>query len=110
MNCNAELIKVNCNTFISLKINFANNLMEVCHRIRDISTDVDVVIDALSYCSQRAISLAYMRGGMPDGGGCHPRDNIALVDFVKRHCLYNDIYMQSMIVREHHIGWFADMM
>ena len=107
---NAELVKVNYNTFITMKINFANNLMEVCHRMRDMGADVDVVIDALSDCTQRIISPAYMRGGMPDGGGCHPRDNIALADFAKRHSLSNDIYTQGMIVREHHIEWFADMM
>ena len=107
---NAELVKVNYNTYISMKINFANNLMEVCHRMRDQGADVDVVIDALSDCTRRIISPSYMRGGMPDGGGCHPRDNIALADFARRHSLSNDIYTEGMIVREHHIEWFANMM
>ena len=107
---NAELVKVNYNTFITMKINFANNLMEVCHRMRDMGADVDVVVNALSDCTKRIISPAYMGGGMPDGGGCHPRDNIALADFAKRHRLSNDIYTEGMMVREHHIGWFADMM
>ncbi|MDE0399341.1 MAG: nucleotide sugar dehydrogenase [Candidatus Poribacteria bacterium] len=107
---NAELVKVNYNTYISMKINFANNLMEVCHRMRDQGADVDVVIDALSDCTRRIISPSYMRGGMPDGGGCHPRDNIALADFARRHSLSNDIYTEGMMVREHHIEWFANMM
>ena len=106
---NAELVKVNYNTYISMKINFANNLMEVCEKMRDQGADVDVVIDALSDCTRRIISPSYMRGGMPDGGGCHPRDNIALADFVKRYSLSNDIYTEGMVVREHHIEWFADM-
>lgn len=107
---NAELVKVNYNTFITMKINFANNLMEVCDKMKDEGADVDVVVDALSDCNHRIISPAYMRGGMPDGGGCHPRDNIALADFAKRHNLSNDIYTEGMMVREHHIRWFADMM
>ncbi len=107
---NAELAKVNYNTFITMKINFANNLMEVCHKMKDQGADVDVVIDALSDCTKRIISPSYMRGGMPDGGGCHPRDNIALADFAKRHSLSNDVYTEGMRVREHHIEWFADMM
>ena len=106
---NAELVKVNYNTFITMKINFANNLMEICHKMRGQGADVDIVIDALSDCTKRIISPSYMRGGMPDGGGCHPRDNIALADFAKRHDLSNDIYTESMIVREHHTRWFADM-
>lgn len=106
---NAELVKVNYNTFITMKINFANNLMEICHKMRDLGADVDVVIDALSDCNKRIISPAYMRGGMPDGGGCHPRDNIALADFAKRYLLNNDIYTEGMEVRENHVKWFADM-
>ena len=106
---NAELVKVNYNTFITMKINFANNLMEICHKMKSQGADVDVVIDALSDCTKRIISPTYMRGGMPDGGGCHPRDNIALADFAKRYNLSNDIYTRGMIIREHHIAWFADM-
>lgn len=106
---NAELVKVNYNTFITMKINFANNLMEVCHKMRDLGANVDVVIDALADCNRRIISPAYMRGGMPDSGGCHPRDNIALADFAKKHVLSNDIYTEGMMVREKHIKWFADM-
>ena len=108
---NAELVKVNYNTFITMKINFANNLMEVCQKMREqgADADVDVVIDALADCGRRIISPSYMRGGMPDGGGCHPRDNIALADFAKRHGLSNDIYTDGMVVRERHVKWFADM-
>lgn len=106
---NAELVKVNYNTFITMKINFANNLMEVCHNMRELGADVDVVINALSDCNRRIISPAYMRGGMPDSGGCHPRDNIALADFAKRYQLSNDIYTEGMTIREKHIKWFADM-
>ena len=107
---NAELVKVNYNTFITIKINFANNLMEVCHKLREDGADADVVMDALADCTKRVISPQYMRGGMPDGGGCHPRDNIALADFAKRHGLSHDIYTENMTIREHHISWFADMM
>ena len=106
---NAELVKVNYNTFITMKINFANNLMEICHKMRGQGADVDIVIDALSDCTQRIVSPSYMRGGMPDGGGCHPRDNIALADFAKRYDLSNDIYTRGMVIREQHIAWFADM-
>ena len=106
---NAELVKVNYNTFITMKINFANNLMEICHKMKSQGADVDVVIDALSDCTKRIISPTYMRGGMPDGGGCHPRDNIALADFAKRYDLSNDIYTRGMVIRERHIAWFADM-
>jgi len=72
----AELTKVCYNTFISMKIGFANTVMEFCHNIPN--ADCDSVIDALSMAHRRIISPLYMRGGMGDGGGCHPRDNIAM--------------------------------
>ena len=75
---NTELVKVNYNTFITMKINFANNLMEVCHKLRGDSADVDVdvVIEALADSGRRIISSACMRGGMPDGGGCGCRRRV----------------------------------
>ena len=79
---NAELIKVIYNTFISTKISFINSVMETCHSLPN--TNVDEVSKALSLCTDRIISTKYMFGGMGDGGGCHPRDNIALSWFSKK--------------------------
>lgn len=72
---NAELIKVSYNTFIGMKIVFANTIMEVCHKT---GADVDEVMGALKMANDRLISPKYLNGGMGDGGGCHPRDNIAM--------------------------------
>ena len=73
---NAELIKVAYNTFISTKISMINTIMETCHHLPN--TNVDDITEALSLCTSRLISKKYLYGGMGDGGGCHPRDNIAL--------------------------------
>ena len=73
---NAEMIKVSYNTFITTKIVLANNVMEMCHNLPN--TDVDVVMSALKKGNRRLTSSAYLNGGMGDGGGCHPRDNIAM--------------------------------
>jgi UDPglucose 6-dehydrogenase len=73
---NAELIKVTYNTFIGTKIVLANNIMEMCDKLPN--TNCDDVIDALSLANRRILSSQYLRGGMGDGGGCHPRDGIAL--------------------------------
>jgi len=73
---NAEMIKVSYNTYITTKIVMANNIMEMCHKLPN--TDVDVVMSALKKGTRRLTSPAYLSGGMGDGGGCHPRDNIAM--------------------------------
>jgi UDP-glucose 6-dehydrogenase len=63
----AELTKVAYNTFIGLKIAFANTMMELCEKT---GADVDDLVDALSLADRRIMSPAYLRGGMGDGGGC----------------------------------------
>jgi len=73
---NAEMIKVSYNTFITTKLVLANNMMEMCHKLPN--TNVNEVMRALKMGTRRLISKAYLSGGMGDGGGCHPRDNIAM--------------------------------
>jgi UDPglucose 6-dehydrogenase len=105
---NAELIKVAYNTFIGLKIAFANTLMEVCHKTP--GTDVDEVTGALKLAHRRLISPAYMDGGMGDGGGCHPRDNIALSWLAHELNLSHDLFGDVMECREDQAWWLAEMM
>lgn len=73
---NAELIKVAYNTFITMKVCFANVLMEVSHKIE--GCDVDEVSGALALATDRLLSPAYLRGGMGDGGGCFPPGEIVM--------------------------------
>lgn len=73
---NAELTKNCYNTFISQKIVLANTVMELCDKIPN--ADCDVVSSALAKSTDRLISSKYMRGGLGDSGGCHPRDSRAL--------------------------------
>lgn len=84
----AELAKVAYNTYISLKIVFANAIAEMCDHT---GADVDQVTDALALGSQRIVSARYMRAGMGDGGACHPRDNVALSALAQRYELSVDL-------------------
>jgi UDPglucose 6-dehydrogenase len=104
---NAELIKMAYNTYISTKISFANTLMELCHRLPN--TDVDAVTDALALADTRLMSPRYLRGGMGDGGGCHPRDNIALSWLAGRLGLSYDWFGQVMQCREDQTTWLVDL-
>jgi UDPglucose 6-dehydrogenase len=104
---NAELIKVAYNTFISMKVGFANVLMEVCHKID--GCDVDQVTGALALATNRLLSPAYLRGGMGDGGGCHPRDNIALSWLAQELDLSHDWFEGVMLARERQTDWLAEL-
>lgn len=104
---NAELIKVAYNTFIGLKLAFANTLMEVCHKT---DCDVDEVTAALKLAHRRLISGAYLDGGMGDGGGCHPRDNIALSWLARELDLSYDLFEAAMMQREKQAEWLVEVM
>ena len=104
---NAELIKVCYNTFISTKIAFINTVMELCHSLPN--TDVDQVTKALSKCKGRIISNKYLTGGMGDGGGCHPRDNIALSWLARKKNLSMDWFEATMMQREKQTAWLSKL-
>ena len=77
---NAELIKLTLSTFITTKISYANMLAELCDNIA--GADVDVVAEALGL--DKRISPKVLKGGMPYGGPCFPRDNRALLYLTKQ--------------------------
>jgi UDPglucose 6-dehydrogenase len=104
----AETIKVAYNTFISMKIVFANTFMEICHKIP--GADVDAVTEALKMAHTRIISGSYLLGGMGDGGGCHPRDNIALSWLARKLDLSYDFFEGLMKARESQTEWLARLM
>jgi UDPglucose 6-dehydrogenase len=71
---NAELAKIAVNSFVTMKISFANLMAELCEKLP--GGDVDVVSDALGM--DRRIGRKYLTGGLGFGGPCFPRDNVAL--------------------------------
>jgi UDPglucose 6-dehydrogenase len=103
---NAELIKVAYNTFIGMKIAYANTLMEICHKN---GGDIDEVTGAIAMGNKRLISNMYLTGGMGDGGGCHPRDNIAMSHLAKKLNLSHNFFEDIMIAREKQTEFLADI-
>ena len=71
---NAELAKIAVNSFVTMKISFANMLADFCEHIP--GGDVDVVSDALGM--DERIGRKYLTGGLGFAGPCFPRDNVAL--------------------------------
>jgi len=104
---NAELIKVSYNTMISTKISFVNTIMEACHHLPN--TNIDEVTNGLKLATRRLISGAYLSGGMGDGGGCHPRDNIALSHLSQKLNLSYDWFDSIMMQREKQSEWLANL-
>ena len=94
----AEMIKVTYNTFITMKICLANTVMEMAHKLDNVNCDN--VMKALFMAHERVMSPKYLLGGMGDGGGCHPRDNIALRWLAKELSLGYDMFESIMTARE----------
>lgn len=93
-----ECIKVFYNTFISAKIGLVNMIQDVAERQGNIN--VDVVTEALANSTMRIMGPQYMKAGMGDGGGCHPRDNIALRYMAQELDLGYDLFDSIMNARE----------
>ncbi len=71
---NAELAKIAVNSFVTMKITYANMLASICEGLP--GGNVDEVTQAIGLDSR--IGRRYLKGGPPFGGPCFPRDNRAL--------------------------------
>ena len=70
---NAELTKIAVNTYVTMKISYANTLADMCERLP--GADIEAVTDALGLDTR--IGRKYLRGAIAYGGPCFPRDNKA---------------------------------
>jgi len=77
---NAELAKLAVNSYVTMKITFANLLARLCEQLP--GGDVDVVTEALGLDSR--IGAKYLKGGLGYGGPCFPRDNEAMLCLAHR--------------------------
>ena len=71
---NAELAKIAVNTYVTMKITFANMLAPICEQLP--GGDIDTVTSALGLDTR--IGPRYLKGALGYGGPCFPRDNRAL--------------------------------
>jgi len=101
-------VKMRYNTYIGFKIVMANENMELCHKIPH--ADCDVVSDALSKATKRITSGAYFKGGMGDGGECHPRDQRALAWLGGEIGLSTNLNDYVTLVRKVQTEWLATML
>jgi UDPglucose 6-dehydrogenase len=76
---NAELTKIAVNTYVTMKISYANTLADMCERLP--GADVEVVTGALGLDTR--IGAKYLRGAISYGGPCFPRDNKAFGVFAR---------------------------
>ena len=93
-----ESMKIFYNTFITAKLCLVNMIQDVAMNLGNMN--VDKVTEALRNSTDRIMGPKYMTAGLGDGGGCHPRDNIALIEFAKTKNLGYDLFSTIVSTRE----------
>ncbi len=75
----AEVTKISLNSYVTMKISFANTLAQICENIP--GANIDDVTGALG--ADKRIAPYYLKGGLSYGGPCFPRDNKAFAAFAE---------------------------
>ena len=70
----AEIVKISVNNYVTMKISFANSLMQLAESLGEV--DIDKVTTAIGMDTR--IGNKYMRSAAPYGGPCFPRDTRAM--------------------------------
>jgi len=102
----AELTKVAYNTYTSMKIVFANTMLELAEKT---GADVDDVSTTLALATTNLMSRRYLKGGMGGGGYCHPRDVVAMSWLADRLDLSADIFGFLHRAREAQSSWIVSL-
>jgi UDPglucose 6-dehydrogenase len=103
----AELSKVLYNTWITMKITLANLASELAYSIPN--CDGHRAMWTLQSAHKRIVAPAYMSPGMVDGGGCHPRDNIAMSWLSDKLGLKYNLFDFMVDTREKQVEFLADV-
>lgn len=95
----AEIAKISINTYLDMKIAYANNLSNICEGIPG-SNAVDV-LKAVGVDSR--IGGKFLLPGGPPGGPCLPRDGVAFCAMAKAAGVDADLAAAAEAINDHQI-------
>jgi UDPglucose 6-dehydrogenase len=101
----AEITKISLNSYITMKISFANTLANICESIPN--ANIDDITKALG--ADKRISPYYLKGGLSYGGPCFPRDNRAFCAFAQKYGVDAKLARTTDEVNLYQINHLADM-
>lgn len=105
----ACMAKTCYNGWITSKIDYANAMMELAYKV-PATIDIDRVTQTLAAATNRLWNgERYTYGGMGDGGGCHPKENLALAYLADKVGLSFNWWKMNMRCREEQAAWLADI-
>ena len=81
----AEMTKYASNSFLAMKVSFANEIANICEKV---GADADMVRKGM--CSDKRIGSQFLFAGLGYGGSCFPKDIKALIKTAKdNNCNYD---------------------
>jgi len=101
---NAELTKISVNTYVTMKISFANMLGEICDRLE--GADVSVVAEAIGRDTR--IGKKYLKPAVGYGGPCFPRDTIAFGRVAHRVGGTADLAVATDVINRRQVARMTD--
>ena len=93
----AEITKVFVNTFLTLKISFANYVQLLSYEDKELS--VNKILDAIG--EDKRVGKSFLRPGLPYGGPCLPRDNHAVINFVNKLNIESSLNKSTELVNNY---------
>lgn len=101
----AEVTKISLNSYITMKISFANTLANICEKIP--GADIDAITKALG--ADKRISPHYLKGGLSYGGPCFFRDNRAFHAFAQQYDIDAKLATTTDEINEFQIKHLVDL-
>ena len=101
---NAEMAKLSLNTFLTMKIAYANTIGEICQAMPN--ADAREVTRIIGHDSR--ISPKFLSPGIPFGGPCLPRDTLAFSSLGKSLGVRTEIADATDSMNTTHINWLVD--
>jgi len=92
----AEMTKYAANSFLAVKISYANQIANICEKV---GADAEMV--RIGMCSDSRIGSRFLFPGLGYGGSCFPKDIKAMIKTAKEHgCDYKILQAADEINKE----------
>ena len=99
----AEMIKCASNTFLAMKISFANEIAAICERVGADIADVVAITGA-----DARIGSAFFQAGLGFGGSCRPKDVAALARVAEAYGVPSRLLPAVLAINEAQVALVAD--
>lgn len=100
----AELIKHAANSFLALKISYANALSEICEAA---GADILKVVEGIGM--DKRIGRSFLNAGLGYGGSCFPKDIAAFIAISERLGVPFKLLKEVQAINKHQLDRFVDM-